>query len=431
MKNQFAEVGWVVAGQVATALGTLIGVRILTQVLAPGAYGVVTLATGVSILASNLVVAPLTQAAIHFYPGIAASGSVHELLESLLRCYRRVAPAAAWVALAGGALYVILVHGSPILVVMLALQFACDCWRSANLSLLNAARRQQRFALWTAADIWCRPLAGTLVVLLVGQSPLAVLGAYVVVSICLVAIFSYRLWPVESAPAGIADRSATLDARMWAYALPLIPIGIIAWMSTLGDRYIIGGLLSIADAGIYAALYGLSSSPFLIVSSAAEQALRPIYQTAVTRGDNAQARRIHNIWLAAVVGICSLGVALFALGHDLIASLFVGKSFRGAASLMPWIAAGHAIKATSYVFERVCYAFGQTRRVLVIQLCAVTATILLTPAGVLSLGLRGAAMAVPVFFSVQLATAIYLARRTLREAAGGTSVGTVMAVTNH
>jgi O-antigen/teichoic acid export membrane protein len=423
MKKQLAEVGWVVGGQAATALGTLVGVRILTQLLAPGAYGVVSLATGASILASNLVVAPLTQAAIHFYPGIAADGSAHELLDSLLRCYRRAAPWAGLVAVAGGALYVGWGHGSPILVGLLALQFACDGWRSANLSLLNAARRQQRFALWTAADIWCRPLAGALIVLWVGQSPLAVLAAYVVVSIALVAGFSYRLWPVEPLPHGIPDRCATLDARMWSYAVPLIPIGIITWMSTLGDRYIIGGLLSVADAGIYAALYGLSSSPFLIVSGAAEQALRPIYQTAVTHGDSVRARRIHNIWLASVVGICVVGVALFAVGHEIIAGLFVGRPFRSAASLMPWIAAGHAIKATSYVFERVCYAYGQTRRVLTIQLCAVTATVILTPAGVIYFGLQGAAVAVPAYFSVQLATAIFLARRTVREEGGGRSVG--------
>jgi O-antigen/teichoic acid export membrane protein len=206
-----------------------------------------------------------------------------------------------------------------------------------------------------------------------------------------------------------------------------VPLGVIAWMSSLGDRYIIGGLLGVADAGIYAAVYGLSSSPFLIVSATAEQALRPIYQTAVTRGDSARSLRIHRIWLAVVVGVCSGGVVLFVAAHDLIASLFVGKAYRGAASLMPWIATGYAIRGVSYVFERVCYAFGQTRRVLAIQLCAVTAALALTPAGVILFGLRGAAMAVPAYFSVQLAMAFFFARRTVREATGGRSVGTVIA----
>ena len=74
VRRQLAELSWVVGGQVLTALGTIVGVRILTQYLSPGAYGVVSLAMGMSALAISLVAAPLTQAAIHFYPGIVADG---------------------------------------------------------------------------------------------------------------------------------------------------------------------------------------------------------------------------------------------------------------------------------------------------------------------------------------------------------------------
>ena len=58
---------------------------------------------------------------------------------------------------------------------------------------------------------------------------------------------------------------------MWAYALPLIPLGVISWASTLGDRYFIGGLLGVADAGIYAAgAWRSSNSPFMILNMTAE-----------------------------------------------------------------------------------------------------------------------------------------------------------------
>ena len=426
-RKQLAEVCWVVAGQATTALGTLVGVRVLTQFLSPDGYGVVSLATGMSALAINLVAAPITQAAIHFYPGVVADGSVSELLSAVLRCYRTMARWVILVALAGGIAYVGWGHGSPVMVILLGLLFASDCWRSANLSLLNAARRQERYGLWMAADAWSRPLAASLVVVLVGQSPVAVLASYVVVSACLLAGFSYRLWPTQQATARAAGRAQALDTRMWSYAMPLVPLGVISWASTLGDRYIIGGMLGVADAGIYAAVYGLSCLPFLILNGTVEQALRPIYQTAVTRGDGVRSRRILGIWLAVVVGVGSFGVLLFLLGHDILARLFIGKAYRGASPLMPWIAAGYAIRATSYVFERVCYAFGKTRRVLLIQLCAVTAALVLIPAGVMSFGLIGAAMAVPAYYCVQLAVAVLIARRTMRETLEGEGVGTVVA----
>jgi O-antigen/teichoic acid export membrane protein len=413
-RYHIGEALWVVGGQAATALGTLVGVRVLTQYLAPAAYGVVSLSLGISTLAISLIATPLTQAAIHFYPSVAERGSVHELLESLARCFRAMIPWIALVALLGGFTFIKWAHGSPLLVLLLALLLSSDCWRSANLSLLNAARRQDRFSLWMAADAWSRPLAASVAARMFGQSPVAVLGAYVLVSAVLLFLFSRRLWPRGTTPSTVrGDLPRTLDARMWSYALPLLPLGLIAWASNLSDRYIIGGVLGTADAGRYAAMYGVASSPFTIAGGTAEQGLRPLYQVAVSRADHARARRILGLWAMTVVGLCFIGLLLFVFAHRTIAAFLVGRSYRPASYLMPWIAAGYAIRSTSYVFERVCYAYGQTRRVLIIQLCAVVATLVATPLGVFSLGLQGAAMAVPVYFSLQLIVAILLARRTI------------------
>jgi Na+-driven multidrug efflux pump len=96
---------------------------------------------------------------------------------------------------------------------------------------------------------------------------------------------------------------------------------------------------------------------------------------------------------------------------------------------MPWIGLGYAIRSVSYVFERVCYAYGQTRRVLMTQMCAVAATAVATPLGVIYGGLLGAANAVPIYFSVQLIVAVVLARRTLREAASSVAEVDVGAMT--
>lgn len=417
MKRQLREVAWVVGGQAATAIGTIVGVRILTQFLAPADYGTVSLALGLSTLVTSLVAAPLTQAAIHFYPQVVLQGSVRELLSSVLRCYRVMAPWVAAAALIAGVAYVASGQGTPVLVLLVAALLASDCWRSANLSLLNAERRQGRYALWQAGDAWSRPLAAVAAVLVFGRSAVTVLAAHVVVSAALLAAFSYRLWPQgTSAPSEASARSRSWDSRMWQYALPLIPLGVISWASTLGDRYVIGAALSVADTGVYAAVYGLASIPFMIVNGTAEQALRPVYQMAVSRRDGPRARQILLMWLGCVVGVCCVGVLVFAFGHQLLASLVVAKPYRYASGLMPWIATGYAIRAASYVLERVSYAYGKTRRVLITQLCAVAATAIATPLGIFTLGLRGAAMAVPVYFSVQLVTAAILARRTLREA---------------
>ncbi|HTY51395.1 MAG TPA: lipopolysaccharide biosynthesis protein [Steroidobacteraceae bacterium] len=416
-RPSLSEILWVGAGQAVTALGTLIGVRVLTQYLSPAGYGVVSLALGMSVLATNLVAAPLSQAAIHYYPRYATDGRLGELWTSLLRCFRTLMPSVGVAALAGGLYYVGWRRGSPLLVAVVMALFAADCWRSANLSLLNAARRQRQVVTWMVSDSWLRPLSATAAVLLVGQYPAAVIAAHATVSATLGLAYSRDVWPLARRRVR-ADK--TLDAGMWAYARPLVPLGVLTWASALGDRYIIGSMLGVADAGLYAAVYGLAYNPFMILNGAAEQALRPIYQSAVSHGDCARAHRILWLWLGTVTGACVLGVLLYTFGYAWLAAHLVGARYRHASVLMPWIALGYGIRCVSYVFERVCYAHGRTWRVLTIQGCSVAATAAVTPLGILNFGLRGAALAVPVCFTVQLLTAFALARRTLREARAAT-----------
>lgn len=417
MNRRLTDVFWIVSGTALSAIGTLVGIRILTQFLAPGDYGAVSLALGLSTLTISLVATPLTQAAIHYYPALNRGDSTPELLASLRRCFGSAIPWIAVGAVLGAIAYMRWGDGSPILVAILVLLLASDCWRSANLSLLNAARRHRVYALWVAGDASLRPLIAVLAVLAFGSSPAVVLGAYLAVSAALVMVFTYGAGkaaasiPQSQSP----EESAALDKQMWAYALPLIPLGVIGWLSNLGDRYIIVGVMSVADAGVYAAIYGISSSPFMMVGGTVELALRPVHQAAVARGDQQRSHRMYQVWLITVAVVCGIGVLALAVGHHLVASLLVGSAYRHASDLMPWIGLGYAIRSASYVFERMCYAYGQTRRVLVIQSCAVLATIVATPLGVITLGLKGAAMAVPVYFTVQLAAAIVLARRTIKQ----------------
>jgi O-antigen/teichoic acid export membrane protein len=417
MRRHLTDALWVISGTALSAVGTLVGIRVLTQYLAPAAYGAVSLALGLSTLAISLVATPLTQAAIHYYPALTQSDSTAELLRSLRRSFGRAVPWTVAGAVLAAAAYMRWGGGSPVLVIILVLLLASDCWRSANLSLLNAARRHRPYALWVAGDAALRPLAAVLGVLLLGSAPEVVLGAYVVVSMTLVLVFSHRSGKTALATARPYSReeSVALDKRLWDYAIPLIPLGVIGWISNLGDRYVIGGLLSVADAGVYAAIYGLSSSPFLMVGGTVELALRPIHQAAVARGDQGHSRKMYRIWLISVAAVCGVGVLALAFGHRLVASLFVGAAYRHASDLMPWIGLGYAIRSVSAVFERMCYAYGQTRRVLMIQSCSVAATLVATPLGVITLGLKGAAIAVPVYFSVQLAAAVVLARLTIKQ----------------
>jgi O-antigen/teichoic acid export membrane protein len=182
----------------------------------------------------------------------------------------------------------------------------------------------------------------------------------------------------------------------------LIPLAILGWINGLGDRYIIGGILGLEEAGIYAAVYGLVSRPFLLLGRVVELTLRPVYQTAVSQRNHQKARKAINSWLIVTIISTTLGFVLILVLHKQLAFILLGERYRVGAEFMPWIAGGYVLLVTSYVFEKICYAYEQTKYVLYTQISSAVATLLTTFVAITYWGLYGAAVAVPVYFGVQL-----------------------------
>ena len=158
--NHKLTIGWVAAGQGFSALGTVVGLRILTQYLEPASFGVVTLAVGAAALALGVACTPLTQAAFYFYPTLAARGETTVLMSALRRGLVRTVP---WLLAAGSivaVLYVTAGRGSVWIVIATAALLFCDCWRAIYLCLLNAASEHRRYGIWLALEAWGRYLDG-------------------------------------------------------------------------------------------------------------------------------------------------------------------------------------------------------------------------------------------------------------------------------
>lgn len=406
---------WIVLGQGASALGLLVGTRLLTECVPPRTYGTVSLLLGLATIGRNLVCFPLLQAVLRFYADAARVGDTAGFRRLAGRLLAR---AVAWLGGAVLALGLVAARRLELSVwpfVVLALLLSVDVARTFETDLLNAARRQRSFAGWSAAEAWLRPGLAIGAVLLLGPTPQAMLLGYLASASVLYGLVRRTV----QAPATAAEDPAQLGEWRRAildYALPLAPLALAGWVASVGDRYIIATWLGAESVGLYAAAYGLASAPFLVLELVFEQSLRPVYFGAISAGDRPLERRLFRFWLFGTLIACAAGVAAIGLGRGVIARLALAPQYRAGAALLPWIAAGYGFHAVSYAYEKTCYAYRRSGWVTLINSVGAMVCLLVVPLAVPLAGLRGAAMAVPVYFGAQMALSVHASQSVRKNA---------------
>ncbi|RMG87726.1 MAG: lipopolysaccharide biosynthesis protein [Chloroflexi bacterium] len=415
-----ADTAWVFAGQGATALATLVGVRLITEIVPPATYGTVALVLGVLALAQGVAVGPLMQAVLRFYPEYAAAGREMELRWGALYALRRPALVILGVLAVLGAVWIFSEPRKVWLIVFAFILLGVEIVRLVEVTFLNAAGRQREMALLMAADAWMRPLFAVVLVWLYGVGDAPVIAGYV--GGCSLALAAF--WLVtrrrrsrsDGLPQGAMSFTGTdVSQRLWAYALPLTLLPFIGWVSGQADRYLLASMSDIASAGIYAALYGLASKPFLIFSNSVEFLLRQPYYSYVSVSDKIGERIVLYLWIGIVVAGGLIFYMIYSLFYMKIAGLMLAAEYRAYSTLMGWIAGGHILLLVAQVLERVCYAHHDTRGVVWAEAAGALFSLIASTPLIFLYGIAGAAWAVPVYFGIQLLVTFARVRWVLRK----------------
>ena len=416
-KRRFAsDAVWLVFGQGATALAGIIGVRILTEVVPPEIYGSTSLIAGLLLLGRNLFCFPFYQAALRFFPELNREGEAWRLRRIVFGYISKSSAILVALTLLIGLPYCSY-HKMPLILMPIIIgMLLVDISRTMETDMLNAARRQRSFSILRAADAWSRPIAAYLVVIWLGPNTVSVMGGYLLgCSLVLASIFVFKVQRVgvEKPPESEPNESKNIELRerLWRFSMPLVPLAILEWTTSLSPRYVIGGLIGLDSAGIYIAAYGLVSQPFLISSAVLEMLARPVYFEALASGNHALARKVFRKWLLACSAVCVLGVVAITILRVPVINLLLAKEYRSATSLLPWIAAGNAMFAVAMVYEKVFHAVHRTELVLVSRTIGAVLSLAVGIPMILAFGLIGAASSVPICFGVQLIVAMWLANR--------------------
>ena len=410
------EGAWSAFGKITTALGALIGVRLLTEFVPKEVYGIISLLIGIVTLGSNLFASPLISAAQRFHPELALSGKVQQLRRTIVGILKWTVGALAALILLGG-LFVRFGTMSYLVFVALAGFLVVLVCRNLEIGFLTAARRQKEVALWSSSEAWLKPAFAVLLVILLGDSPQSVLLGYFAAIGGILLCFHLLPVPVEGRGSSKVpfERDTELTAKIRRYAMPLVPLALVAWVSSLSDRYIISGMLGVGQVGIYAAGYGLMSMPFLMAGGIIGQTLRPPYYQAISAGNITLAEKLLRTQLAITALICGAGVVAVFFLRNMIATLLLAKEYRSAVSLMTYIAAGITLQVISQIFEGILIAYKRTGFLLIIHSFGAVVCVLSVYFLVRRFNLIGAAMACPVYYLSMLMLSMVMAKIALKK----------------
>ena len=408
-RRLFGDAFWALFGQLMSAVALLAGTRVLTELVTPDIYGQVALLNGFVALGVTLFSYPFICAGMRILPECLDKwerAALYGVVESLTA--RSMALAIGLLVL-GGATYSYFSHSDFWLLMLAGILLIVTVQRELGIQLLIGGRKQRAASLWQTSDSTLRPLLAISLVWWGGQKAEWVLLGYILASMVSNAVWSF----VQGTIPGKKKRpiiARNFRADVWAYALPLIPMELIFWVNGLGDRYVIGYLMTAAEVGLYAATYMIINEAFNRSAMVLLRTFQPIYFQSFSQNQNKEGFRILWIWIACVLALGIIGVSLLLITKDWVASWVLAKSYHSAVELMPAIAVGCALHALGTVVSQPLLANKRTRLLLLGRVCGAVTAAISIPLMVKNFGLSGAAMANPIYFGVEALVLTMLAK---------------------
>ena len=407
-KQLFGDAFWALFGQAMSACALLAGTRILTELVTPDIYGQVALLNGFVALGVALFSYPFICAGMRILPECLNKGEQAALYRVVAGLTARATLLAIALLVLGGVSYSYFSNSDFWLFMLAGVLLIVTVRRELGIQLLIGQRKQRGASLWQTSDGFLRPLLAIALVWWGGQKAEWVLLGYIVASVVSNTIWSLVLGAKPDNKRSIITRHFRSD--VWAYALPLIPMELIFWINGLGDRYVIGYLMTAAEVGLYAATYTIVNEAFNRSAMVLLRTFQPVYFQYYSQCRPKEGFRILWIWIACVVALGIIGVLLVFMTKDWVASLVLAKSYHSAVELMPAIAVGCALHALGTVLAQPLLANKQTRLLLLGRICGAVTAAISIPLMVKNYGLIGAALANPIYFGVEALVLVMLAK---------------------
>lgn len=386
------------------ALANFIAVAIYTELLSPEAYGQYSLVYTAAAVGTGVLFWWLGASLERFLPSnldrsdnvlstvvgsFVAVGSATLILGALLALFL---PDPSLRLLAG-----FTVALTPIL-----------AWHDLNLILAKTQLLPLRYGLLGIARAGIALGVGVYLVYLGAEGRGPLIGIAVAAALSS-ALFGWSAWN------RIARSSIDLKLlrKMLRFGIPLALVFALNLVMGYADRFIIGSMLGIEQAGLYAAAYDLPQQSIGTLLGVVSIAGYPHIVRALEQRGATAAEALLVRYGTLLVGIAVPSAVGFVILSDNIAWVVLGEEFRNVgARVMPWIAVAAAVSGVSAFYFNLTFQLGgRTQPLIWVSLTAAVVNVACTVWLVPRVGVVGAAYAAIVAYTVAATLSVALGRR--------------------
>ncbi len=205
------------------------------------------------------------------------------------------------------------------------------------LQVLRAANRASAFALLSVVTTILTTIASVALVAAFGWGSLGIIvGGVAGNAVVLPFILGQVKTEGSLAPASV---SRPMLREFLSYGIPLVPVGISAWVLVLADRYVIAAMRSSAEVGLYSVSYGLGEKIMQLVGMPLLITMTPMLMEAYEKHGQDLAQQVQTQFTRYYLMAALPLIAGLAVGSGQFMQVFAGREYWVAAPIMAVVSA--------------------------------------------------------------------------------------------
>ncbi len=279
--DSVAELGWVFAGQAVNVILSFIIVKILTS-MGPKEYGVYALVLTVAVFFAMSFFSPLAQGFLRFYYHYLEK-SVSKLFTDFV--YKILITAclilAALTVILYGLSSVINLSEPSVFFLIAGIYIITSKLTEFFNALLNLIRKRKENAILQSSE---KLVTILLLLALMRFKILELINVYIVIAsaMLLFTVIKHLVFQRNLTEEQPVEKSFSLNVRsdmkiqLFGYIAPFLIWGFSVWLQLNGEKWIINGLLSTYDVGIYAAMMALVNGLVIVPNNIISDFATPI-----------------------------------------------------------------------------------------------------------------------------------------------------------